>query len=114
MANRPFSLRLSDELVSEIQKQYPDFGGAEQGGEGINSKALRKVIERGLENDPQQALGHELAEIREQLRDIQREMESINRSFSTVLQVVLRNAGKFAPTDVEATIRKLKEGGKLV
>lgn len=113
MASRLFSTRLNDGLINKIQNQFPEFGTAQRGGDG-NSKELRKLIEQGLETDPEQARQHELAEMGQQLRDVQNELKSIRQNFSTVLQIILRNAGKFDPADVEATIEKLKKGGKIV
>lgn len=113
MPNPSFSCRLGDDIVDEIRKRFPEFGTAENGKAGT-SNVLRQLIEQGLKDDPEQARQSELANVKEQLRDLKEDLKSIRRNFSTVLQVVLRNAGKFDPAEVEATIQKLKEGGKIV
>lgn len=112
MASETYSIRLHDEIVARIREKYQSFGNPNS--KQNNSDILRELIEQGLGQDPQQATSHELAELNQQVRDLHRELSGIRRNFSTVLQLILRNAGNFPREQVEATIGKLKERGKIV
>jgi hypothetical protein len=112
---RPFSIRISDELLTQIKERYPEFGSSSPTSKGnSNSDTLRELIIQGLGIDSEQAMNHQLAEVRQELRDLKSELQSVRRNFSTTLQIILRNAAKFSPQDVEATIEQLKQKGKIV
>jgi hypothetical protein len=112
MASKTFAIRLSEEVIAGIRKRYPGFdtSSAKQS----CSDSLRELIELGLGHDPHQATSHELTELKQQVRDLHRELSAIRRNFSTILQIILRNASNFPREQVEATIERLKERGKIV
>lgn len=112
MASKTFAIRLSEEVIAGIRKRYPGFDTSSS--KQSSSDILRELIEKGLCHDPQQATSHELTELNQQVRDLHRELSGVRRNFSTVLQIILRNAGNFPREQVEATIGKLKERGKIV
>lgn len=114
MPQQGFSIRLNTAVIAQIQEQYPDFGKDTEKKRGANSEVLRKLIEAGLNSDPKQMFSEELASVKEALRDNNAELQSIRRNFSTLLQLVLRNAGEFPSDLIEETIAELKEKGMLV
>ena len=114
MSNKPFSLRLSQQVINRIREKHPEFGQSEQANKGVNSNILRELIEQGLGSDPKQILAHEITSLKECVRDHQSELENVKRNLSTTLQVLLRNVGQFSAEELEESIAKLKYEGKLV
>ena len=113
MADKPYSIRLPEDLVNRICERYPDFLDKEKKG-AKKTDILKELIELGLGSDPSQVLAHEIAGLKEKFRDQQSELEDVKRNLSTVLQLLLRNATSFSPDKVEETLAELKLSGKLV
>ena len=114
MADKSFSIRLNTETIAQIQERFPEFASESEKKKGVNSDILRALIEAGLNADPKQMLSSELVEVKESIRDNNSEIQAIRRNFSTVLQIILRNAGEFSSEGIAETLSKLKEEGWLV
>lgn len=114
MADKSFSIRLNTETIQQIRERFPDFASDTEKKKGGNSDILRTLIEAGLNADPRQMLSAELIEVKEAIRDNNSEIQAVKRNFSTILQVLLRNAGDFSTEAIEETLSKLKEEGWIV
>ena len=114
MPDKAFSLRLNTEMIAQIRERFPEFASDAEKKKGHNSEVFRKLIEAGLNSDPKQMLSSELAGVKEAIRDNNAEIAEVKRNFSTILQVLLRNAADFSAKEVESTIADLKEEGLIL
>lgn len=114
MPDKAFSLRLNTEMIAQIKERFPGFASETEKKKGHNSDVIRRLIEAGLNSDPKQMLSSELAEVKEAIRDNNAEIAEVKRNFSTILQVLLRNAADFSSKEVEEALAGLKEEGLIV
>ena len=121
MTEQAFSVRLSEQVTSQIRAQNPDFrvGQGMGAGRGQNSKILRDLIERGLERDPMQQVAEGLAnvekqtrDVREETRNVRNEVAELRTNLSVVLELILLNLTA-SPEDATRIIALLKEKGAI-